>query len=234
MHTIDPDTGLDFVLRWSEELATDLRQLDQDRCTHVRTELRRFIVKGGATQYWPQCVDCGDRIGKSIGKAMAPEHVADADEEMHPRYIAERDRKREELIQKHVRIQKRNDDQRTRDYAAYLTSPIWKAKRDKVLKRARGICEGCLEATATEVHHLTYNHIFDELLFELVAVCESCHAKCHPEKLNPIDGYDEHPCCGCRWFDGSMHCGYFDIETRIALADDEWCGKSRKGHEPLR
>jgi hypothetical protein len=57
------------------------------------------------------------------------------------------------------------------DYEAYLLSPEWDDKRALVLKRARGICEGCGEVPATEVHHLTYTHVGNELLWQLVAVC---------------------------------------------------------------
>ena len=60
---------------------------------------------------------------------------------------------------------------------AYLNSVRWRRLRALVLKRAKGLCEGCGEANATEVHHLSYNHIGDEFLWELVAVCRKCHEK---------------------------------------------------------
>lgn len=61
----------------------------------------------------------------------------------------------------------------------YLKSPAWKARREKVMRRADGICEGCLVETATEVHHLTYKHVGDEFLWELRAICRSCHERLH-------------------------------------------------------
>jgi 5-methylcytosine-specific restriction endonuclease McrA len=64
-------------------------------------------------------------------------------------------------------------------YDKYLQSPYWLNRREKVLRRANGICEGCLTRPATMVHHLTYEHIGDELLFELRAICGRCHEKCH-------------------------------------------------------
>lgn len=64
-----------------------------------------------------------------------------------------------------------------RQHAEYLLTPRWKHKCDLVKKRAGGLCEGCLEAPATEVHHLTYKHWRDELLFELVALCRDCHER---------------------------------------------------------
>lgn len=66
-------------------------------------------------------------------------------------------------------------------YSEYLASTEWLEKRRKVLLKCRGYCEGCGAAPATEVHHLTYAHIGHELLWELVAVCDDCHDRCHGE-----------------------------------------------------
>ena len=64
-------------------------------------------------------------------------------------------------------------------YGRYLASPAWKAKSRLVLLRAQGICEGCRLRPATEIHHTTYDHVGDEFLFELVALCRPCHDKFH-------------------------------------------------------
>ncbi len=71
------------------------------------------------------------------------------------------------------------------EYTAYLNSPEWKARRSLVLKRAKNICEGCLLASAVQVHHTTYEHVRNELLFELVALCTSCHNRAHDGKDSP-------------------------------------------------
>jgi 5-methylcytosine-specific restriction endonuclease McrA len=65
------------------------------------------------------------------------------------------------------------------DYRAYLRSDHWLDIRRRVLQRAQGLCEGCLRRRATQVHHLTYAHAGAEFLWELVAVCEQCHARVH-------------------------------------------------------
>jgi hypothetical protein len=65
------------------------------------------------------------------------------------------------------------------EYAAYLDSPEWQAKRKRAMARARGQCEGCQAARAVEVHHLTYDHVGNEFLWELVAVCADCHQRVH-------------------------------------------------------
>ena len=65
-------------------------------------------------------------------------------------------------------------------YEAYiLASPEWQRRRQLVLSRAHGVCEACLTAMATQVHHSTYDHLFNEILWELRAVCASCHATIH-------------------------------------------------------
>ena len=66
-----------------------------------------------------------------------------------------------------------------RAYDAYLESPQWRRRRELVLRRARSTCEGCGERRATQVHHLSYDRVSTEMLFELVAVCDRCHASIH-------------------------------------------------------
>ena len=60
-------------------------------------------------------------------------------------------------------------------YRPYLKSKEWKDKRLLVLKRDNYVCQSCLKSKATEVHHLTYKHVFNEPLFELVSICNPCH-----------------------------------------------------------
>lgn len=64
-------------------------------------------------------------------------------------------------------------------YLLHLQSDYWKNIRLKVLERDSRICQKCKEKTATEVHHLTYERLGNELLEDLLAVCKSCHLKIH-------------------------------------------------------
>ena len=66
-------------------------------------------------------------------------------------------------------------------YRAYLHTDHWSEVRRKVMRRAHGWCEGCGVNRATEVHHLTYAHVGNELLFELVAVCREFHERLRSE-----------------------------------------------------
>lgn len=64
-------------------------------------------------------------------------------------------------------------------YDMYLLSSAWLAKRRAALDRTRGNCGMCYVELATQVHHLTYRHVGDELPQELIAVCHRCHEACH-------------------------------------------------------
>lgn len=61
------------------------------------------------------------------------------------------------------------------NYNAYLRTDKWRAKADAVLRRANRTCEACGVRAATQVHHTTYDHVGDEPLWELRAVCRPCH-----------------------------------------------------------
>jgi 5-methylcytosine-specific restriction endonuclease McrA len=64
----------------------------------------------------------------------------------------------------------------------YMKSNNWKRLRQQVLGRAGYTCTarmaGCT-LTATEVHHISYINLGDEPLWDLRAVCSSCHAAVH-------------------------------------------------------
>jgi hypothetical protein len=68
-------------------------------------------------------------------------------------------------------------------YNKYLLTEKWKEIRKKVLERENYICQGCLKNKAVQAHHLTYNNVTDELLFQLISVCLSCHNKLHKDKI---------------------------------------------------
>ena len=70
---------------------------------------------------------------------------------------------------------------RKRNYGLYLKSAEWKKKRDAVMKRDKGECVFCGDA-AQHVHHLTYDRIYNESLYDLVAVCNECHKAVHYDK----------------------------------------------------
>jgi 5-methylcytosine-specific restriction endonuclease McrA len=90
------------------------------------------------------------------------------------------------LFRRHISLQAQHGVTYKAEHEKFLRSAEWQKKRQKVMQRANGVCEGCGDLPATQVHHLTYKHWRDEFLFDLAAVCDSCHAKCHPE-LSEVD-----------------------------------------------
>lgn len=146
-------------------------------CAHSKRELRERTIRGGGKQCVHQCLRCGAAtsnaiktevaIAQNCGKPLAP-----FDEQLQILW--------ESAVKESAdRIMNADDSIFWQAYEKYLASPEWQKKREKVLARASGICEGCAENSATQIHHLSYEHMGDEYLFELVAVCDACHEKLH-------------------------------------------------------
>jgi hypothetical protein len=154
-------------------------------CAHANVDLRALTCSNGTIQYVKQCLICGEKIGNPIKKAdviaaRGPlEFILPFDE-------TARSRGRHALTQARKTVFE--EDRAARNaafntwYAQYLETDAWQAIRAKVLRRANGVCEGCMDARPTEIHHLTYQHVGQELLFELVALCRPCHEAAHRER----------------------------------------------------
>jgi len=74
------------------------------------------------------------------------------------------------------------NDEAWDEYMDYLKSDKWLNKRSLVLKRDNYLCQACLENKAFQVHHLTYENIYDEPMFDLISVCVPCHEKIETKK----------------------------------------------------
>lgn len=190
MHLIDPRNGkqapldADLQQRWAKEYAEWSRQ----ECEHKieRQELRRGTNKGGAPVVRKQCLDCGARIGDPIKRPNNVHELPEFDDAMHEAYRAERKTEKEKIDQKYIDIQLRRwkGNEKGGYYynqarEAYIISAKWKKRRRLVIERAKGLCEGCRETDATEVHHLSDENLGNEFLFELVALCSDCHSRVH-------------------------------------------------------
>jgi hypothetical protein len=62
------------------------------------------------------------------------------------------------------------------EYRAYLQSKEWKEKRRAAIERAGGRCQTCNKSNRLEVHHRTYERIFNEDPGDLTVLCCECHA----------------------------------------------------------
>ena len=152
-------------------------------CSHEKTKVRLRTQRDGQRIPWEQCLRCGKGM-RPVAKKDAPPDIEHLlwDEEL-PVLFDEAERAEWEagLIVRDIA----NDEKRAEWhdwYYEYLQSPKWKAIRAKTMDRTDGICEGCHERPATEVHHLSYEFVGDEMLWDLVAVCSPCHRKVHKKQ----------------------------------------------------
>jgi len=227
MMFVVPETGERVELFSSPELERDLRAFQQAECDHPITELRRVRIAGDAIQVKKECQRCGEITGQAVRQTSASANLPLRSEA----YRAKRESERQKILEKHWVKQNNRDSNWWESYSAYLRTPEWAAKRRRVLIRCQGRCEGCGNAEATEVHHLSYDRRFDEFLFDLVALCDVCHRRAHPN-VEP-----ELPCCTCRFLTAKFEvewCGKFNIPAQAALSSDGRCGPTAQARDPLR
>lgn len=151
-------------------------------CEGTTSELRRRVLANGAIQIVYQCLTCGRSASNPLAKSTVPNHerLPAWDESLADQY----DQVRVELRQ----------EQRAEwfeEHDAYLRTPKWRSKRAAVMRRANGVCEGCADHQATQVHHLTYEHWQEEFLWELVAICDDCHERAHAKRRPLVIGVRE-------------------------------------------
>lgn len=62
---------------------------------------------------------------------------------------------------------------------AYYCSHDWGLKKNAVKERSLGICERCKRNRAENVHHKTYERLYQERLDDLWHLCRGCHEYVH-------------------------------------------------------
>ncbi len=149
-------------------------------CSCESTVLRTREIRGGAKQYVYQCVRCGEVSSQPVAKVKALEICGGSEPPEIDTSLRENWRKSESE-------ERANLNERTRNvfwsgYTEYLKSPEWGKRRLLVFERSNGVCEGCGMQPATQVHHHSYKHVGNEFLFELAAICDSCHERFHSEE----------------------------------------------------
>jgi 5-methylcytosine-specific restriction endonuclease McrA len=121
------------------------------------------------------CDDCGRLVGGALKHSLATADTPELSREDAMR----QDRLWREYAEQRDIEKRRQTEQWRADYEAYLQTQEWADRRDRIFKRASGACEGCGEAPAEQVHHLSYEHCGNEFLWELVAICRRCHLTVH-------------------------------------------------------
>jgi DNA-directed RNA polymerase subunit M/transcription elongation factor TFIIS len=143
-------------------------------CNHDYLITKREM-KNGALSFWLQCPKCGHAPSAVSKSKLSYEQIANA-----KRFDSDGP---EKFYRKYHEYGLAYDDAKKQTFEAewwawyekYLLSPIWIEKREQVLERDNGICKACGKEKAKQVHHLTYEHVGSEYLFELIAVCMNCH-----------------------------------------------------------
>jgi hypothetical protein len=164
-----------------ERLPQLFAEWQADACSHPVAVTTREPDSLGRPQYFERCDHCGLKLSSAVSHQIASARTIDGRgrEEMDTiaqRYVTSRRQQLEAITRAAAeRCQPGN----RQSYDDYLRSPAWKRRAQKILDRAKGVCEGCLTNTAEEVHHLTYDHLGAEFAFELVALCGPCHRRWH-------------------------------------------------------
>lgn len=61
------------------------------------------------------------------------------------------------------------------DYKTYINSPEWKKKRERAFKLLGRKCQKCGNTKKLEVHHLTYDNLYNESVSDVEIVYNTCH-----------------------------------------------------------
>lgn len=60
-------------------------------------------------------------------------------------------------------------------YSDYINGPAWAAKKRQFKSQRELLCECCKDDRKLDVHHLTYERLYNERLSDLMLLCRRCH-----------------------------------------------------------
>lgn len=144
-------------------------------CEHPRTEPRIRTLSNGTLHYVVQCLDCGQGTRHLKKSEWELREAAKQNPPFDPSIAEDR---RERWYAERAAWYERKNTAWWGSYSAYMASDAWWDRRCRRLELDAYHCQaklpGCTDA-AEQVHHLTYAHLGNEPLFELISVCTSCH-----------------------------------------------------------
>lgn len=166
-----PQASVDIAKIWTEAEALYA-------CNHRHSEVAYKVARNGHVRYYRQCIQCGrvEDLKKSDLNDSQMKAAAEVDESLSKAHY---ELKRTWADARREAIEKASNQDWERWYGEYMRSTTWKEKRHRVFLRCHGICEACGVEAATQVHHLRYDNVGREPLFDLVGVCASCHKDLH-------------------------------------------------------
>ncbi|MFA4900889.1 MAG: hypothetical protein WC563_15330 [Brevundimonas sp.] len=170
----------------SVQASRDSLPTEPAECTHEHLIECVRTLSNGATAWGTQCKRCGCWNARKKSD-FATEPTTTYESAIRDEWEAEQRMFWQGMSAhfQHEHEQKREDDHSAWliEYNDYLASDVWAKRREAILKRDEGLCQGCLRRPATQVHHLTYAHWKNELAFELLSLCKLCHEKVHGKEL---------------------------------------------------
>jgi hypothetical protein len=106
------------------------------------------------------------------------------------------------------------------EYRRYQTTPHWQALKAWAVQRAGGRCQGetptggrCENAVGLQLHHKSYERLWNEHPDDVCVLCDRCHAITHLMAVL------------CRWCDDPVYPCYedaaagYDADPRCAVAN---------------
>lgn len=75
------------------------------------------------------------------------------------------------------------------DCQEYYQTYEWFNRRSAVIERSNGRCERCGNSTVSHVVHTTWERLGEELLEDIVGLCQTCHRRQFKDKLKPLRPY---------------------------------------------
>lgn len=181
----EPETAELLPVEKGFEYAVAITEFHQTECRHPATVPMRVRIAGGSVQVRNCCTGCGERIGTPLSQKERAwvDSLSWQSDELAGTYKQRRYEELQVVLLALARRQYAENGRFTASYRAYLQSPEWRARREKVMKRCGGFCEGCGDNSAVHVHHRTYRHFGNEFLFELLGLCRDCHERLHAEEF---------------------------------------------------
>ena len=159
-----------------------------DECCKKPHEIVTIDHKpSGHIALYYQCINCGSSPNRNkplSTKKFGEQIRSEFSNSRFSEFKEKKERERQELAEAKAGYNLRNS--KRYKYHKYLTSDKWKELREKVKKRDNYLCQECKTNKAEEVHHLTYENVFNEKMSDLISVCSDCHKELHKSEQKTV------------------------------------------------
>lgn len=68
-------------------------------------------------------------------------------------------------------------------YRKYISSHEWKKKRERAFEKLGKKCGRCGSTVNIEVHHRSYDNLYNESIIDVEIVCNGCHKRADNERI---------------------------------------------------